>query len=116
MGIYINNELVEHSYEKTLIAAKNGIFDKTIIWIEGTHAPELIRPRRGFGIAGGPYETNSGIAFSKEELLEIANAMKEGATLRIAGCNNLEIEKVKIEFEKSNNMEKCGRNQFRPKK
>lgn len=117
MSIYINSELAPHDYERTLIHAENCGWDSTIVWIEGTNMKLSFKSTSNnrFGIAGGPINTNSGIKLTKENLLEIANKMKEGAVMRICGCNSLDIEEVKKEFEHSNNMVKCGPHSFKPK-
>lgn len=115
MSIWINGELAPHNYERTLISAEDGHYDHSIAWVEGSNfeIPKKLGSR--FGIAGGNIGTNSGISFTKEELLFIASNLKEGATLKFAACNHLDILGVKRDFEKSNNMVKIGPYSFSPK-
>jgi hypothetical protein len=95
------SELLEHYYEKTLVASAIADEERLVIWIDGTNTelsfhqnhrgnPHYILDS-GFGIAGGPIGTNAGVSFTKEQLLEIAGKMKEGAKLKIASCNYLNI-------------------------
>jgi len=119
MSIWIkNNEgkplLAPHSYEKTLIMAQDGRFDYTVMWIEGTNCELSFKPQ-GFGIAGGAIGTNSGIMLTKEQLLEIAEKMKEGATLRVCGCNRLDIDEFKDEIARDNNMIQMDDYSFKPR-
>ena len=130
MSIWKNGELLEHAYEKTLVAT-NGTL---IIWLDGTNTKlDFHKEHCGkkhyilkseFGMCGGSINTNSGISLTKEHLLEIANKMKEGATLKIAACDALYLTKeslkysqcnetVEESFEKDNSMVKCGGNSFK---
>ncbi len=127
MSIWKNSKLLPHSYEKTLISIMNRGGEQLIIWLEGTKTklsfPLNFRP---FGICGGSINTNAGVSFTKEELLEIANSMKEGAMLKIAACNSLYITKKDLEyshsqkttveddFKKDNLMIQIGDNSFTP--
>lgn len=137
MSIWINNgELAEHSYEKTLVATNSSMGEKLIIWLDGTNTELSFHvehygekhyiPNSQFGICGGAINTNAGISFTKDQLLEIANKMKEGATLKIAACNALYLTKKDLKysqcdktveewFTEDNNMIKCGKASFRPK-
>jgi len=117
-------ELPEHYYEKTLVAAAAVANERLVIWLDGTntelsfHKEHLGNkryiPNAGFRIAGGPIGTNAGVSFTKEQLLEIAGKMKEGATLKIAACNHLNLSQVERDFAKDNNMVKCGPHAFKP--
>lgn len=137
MSIWMKNgELAEHSYEKTLVASNKSMSEKLIIWIDGTNTELSFHKKHcgkkhyiinsEFGICGGAINTNAGISFTKEQLLEIANKMKEGATLKIAACNVLCLtqedlkycqceQTVEQSFATDNNMIKCGSNSFKPK-
>lgn len=119
MSIWITNEdgsteLAEHSYERTLIGGCDRTFDATVAWVEGSNF-EWDCKLFDFGIAGGNISTNSGLEFTKEDLLYIAENMKEGAKFKVAGCNHLNIAGVRNDFEESNNMVKTGPCQFSPK-
>jgi hypothetical protein len=116
MSIWKDGELVSNSYERTLVAARDRVFDSTIVWVEGSKFEIPKNFSECFGMCGGSMNTNSGISFTKEELLYIASNMKEGSKMKVAGCNSLSIEAVKKEFKESNNMVKTGPNQFSPKK
>jgi hypothetical protein len=119
------SELPEHYYEKTLVASAIAWDERLIIWLDGTNTELSFHTEHrgnkryilnsGFGIAGGPIGTNAGVSFTKEQLLEIAGKMKEGAKLKIAACNQLDIKQVERDFAKDNNMVKCGPHEFRPK-
>lgn len=110
------SELPEHHYERTLVASSVADDERLVIWVEGANMKlSFNTENNGFGIAGGPVGTNTGISFTKEQLLEIAGKMKEGAKLKIAACNYLDIKQVERDFAKYNNMVKCGPNEFKPK-
>ena len=132
MSIWIKNKegksvLAPHSYERTLVAAKKVGGENLIIWIEGTNIElSFEKNPKSFGIVGGAINTNSGVGFTKEMLLEIASKMKEGAILKVAACNSLYLTKddlkysshdktVYDEFAESNNMIQVGDNSFKPK-
>lgn len=106
-------ELEEHAYERTLIGMSD-FCEKIVVWIEGTKM-DFEPHERDFGMCGGSINTNTGISLSKEEVGRIYKAMKRGATLKIAACNQLDYEGVIEEFERSNNMVKVGPNSFAPK-
>lgn len=110
------SELPEHHYERTLVASSIAMEERLVIWVEGTNMKLSFNAENyGFGIAGGPVGTNTGISFTKEQLLEIAGKMKEGAKLKVAACNYLNIPELLRGFERYNNMVKCGPHEFKPK-
>ncbi len=141
MSIWIKNKkgeakLAPHSYEKTLVAYSTaGYNEKLVIWLEGTntelsfHTNHLGNkqyiPNSMFSICGGPIGTNAGIQFTKEQLQEIVDSMKDGAKLKIAACNFLNIRSsdskygncdktVEESFTLDNNMIQVGDNSFAP--
>ena len=119
MSIWIDvngkKELAPHAYERTLIGLTH-FEDKLVIWVEGSNFDFKFKKEQRFQIAGGNIETTAGFMFTKEDLLEIANNMKEGALFKVAACNSLNREGVIKDFQKSNNMEKVSSNGFSPKK
>lgn len=117
MSIWIDGELAEHSYEKTFIVSRTALgVEQLIIWIEGTNMDLSFKDKiQEFGMVGGNINTNTGVIFTKDMLLEIASKMKEGAEMRIAACNELSIKEVKDDFEKDNDMIKIDKYSFKPK-
>ena len=125
MSIWKNNKLVPHDYERTLIVARKVMSEQLIIWVEGTNMELTFKNFNPFGVVGGAINTNTGVGFTKEMLLEIANKMKEGAILKIAACNSLYLTKedlkysnqdytVEEKFAGENDMIQIGDNSFAP--
>lgn len=102
MSIWKKGKLVAHNYEKTIIAVMNRGGEHLLIWLEGTKIKLSfsINPNP-FGICAGAINTNAGVGFTKEQLLETANSMKEGTILKIAACNSLYITKEDCEYSHS---------------
>lgn len=117
MSIWIKNSnpprLAKHSYEKTLIAEDIVRGEAIIAWVDGSKFDFKVK-HRCFGMVGENINTNTGINFTKDELLHIANNMKEGALFKIAACNSLYLSGVHDDFMKDNNMVQTGANQFSP--
>lgn len=118
MSIYIkdsNGELASYSYKKALISYVDGMFDFSLIWLEGTDINPLDKKSRGRNSVGGLINTNSGIAFTKEDLLKIAEILPEGGTLNFAALNRkITFEEIKKEFDHDNNMVKIAPYTFCP--
>jgi len=112
MSIWINENLAPYNYEKTLVTARKSNGDNLIVWIEGTKTELSFHNKNNknnknviqFSMCGKSINTDAGIGFTKEMLLEIANKMKDGAILKIAACNKLNLDNVSNEFEKDNDM------------
>lgn len=124
MSIWIENKLAPHSYEKTLLGAERIAGEQLVIWVEGSNFPFTVKHKM-FGICGGAINTNCGIEFNKEELQYILDNMKEGATLKIAACNSLYLNKsnlqysnhsktVQDEFKYDNDLVQIADNSFAP--
>lgn len=102
--------LLPHSYEKTMIA----INKNALIYVEGSNFKPSFNDDKGhinnsfFAISGGSLDTTSGIKLTKENLIEIANNMKEGATLCFSVQEWLQrdnnLSDISKTFEQDNNM------------
>jgi hypothetical protein len=121
MSIWINQKLASHNYEKTLVAASKNGGDNLIIWIDGTKTELSFHKKDNgdinpnpFGMCDGAINTNAGVGFTKEMLLEIANKMKDGAILKVAACNKLNLNDVSTEFNHDNDMVQIGDYTFAP--
>ena len=117
MSIWIKDSdpprLAKHSYEKTLIASEISRQEAIVAWVDGSKFNFKVK-HKCFGMVGGAINTNTGISFTKDELLYIANNMKDGAIFKIAACNSLYLSKMDDEFKNDNNMVQTGPNQFSP--
>lgn len=105
--------LLPNSKKRTLVFARDGTFDKTIVWLEGVDLPET-PGGRGLLIAGGSIGTNSGISFSRDELQHLVDQMPVNSSIKIAGCNEWDIDAVVSEFDHYNDLVQCGPNAFCP--
>lgn len=140
MSIWIKNQkgesvLAPHSYEKTIVADHVSFGEKLLIWLEGVNAKFSFHTEHygnknyivnsEFRICGGAINTNAGIKLTKNQLQEIVDSMKEGATLNIAACNSLyltkddlkysqQTETVEESFNKDNNMIQISGSSFAP--
>jgi hypothetical protein len=113
--------LLPHSYEKTLIAINRN----TLIYVEGSNFKPSFTDKKGhinnsfFGTTSEKIGTNSGVRLTKEQLLEIADNMKEGATLCISaedfiGLSGYRLNLIKEEFARDNDMVQVGPCAFTP--
>lgn len=84
---------------KTLVAVRDGHFDRTIVWIEGIKV-ELAFDKQpnSFGMVGGVINTNSGVGFTKEMLLEIVSKMDDTSILKVCGCNRPVSEETILKY------------------
>ena len=74
--------------KKTLVAVRDGLFDHTVVWLEGIETEfTFSKQPNPFGMVGGLINTNSGVGFTKEMLLEIVSKMDDKSIFKVAGCN-----------------------------
>jgi hypothetical protein len=110
----------QYYYKKALVKKNTGCCDSVVIWLEGVDQQNYndanVGHISGFGIAGYPIWTNSGIEFNKEQLQKIIDLMPEDAILRVAGLTHRIPVDNPIEgyFEKQNGMVRVGCNKFAP--
>lgn len=104
-----SEELNTRRYKRTKIWLENCGLDNTAVWIEGGHLKSLPQ-LEGFAQVGGAICTNTGVTFSKKALLKIALSMPDGAVMKVAGCNRLDVDDAIKEFRQDNKKEYIGNN------
>ena len=85
--------------KRTLVSVRDGCFDHTVVWIEGVEVElSFNKQTNSFGMVGGVINTNSGVGFTKEMLLEIASKMDDTSILKVCGCNRPVSEELILKY------------------
>lgn len=96
--------LLPYSYKKTLLGLGGHSGEMTALWVEGLEMEKPIKPS-GFGYAGHPMWTNSGLYLKREQLQELVKQMPPKSELCFAAMtypSNSTEDKIKAEFDKDN--------------